>query len=350
MPRDISQCITPAERMILPSETSATPSPCWVLRLATRLLIWPAFPRRCHAKGRRSGTKRHQPSLGRISIVPAGDGHFPPLLFPGLPSAPQYALVLCAGTIHTCPSVCRRGTVAELRELQENLLVEAEKVRACLTALAALGQVAGALVQWSACRPHLSRLLPCRGSSRERSLPRGRGAPPYQPTGRCRRPPQGGPEGARPPHGLELVPSPPHPMRRSHAVELDSCPQVRLCASRSAPAAAARPCASPVSPPPPPPPSPPSLSPVSSRESGVSGEPCNGRQDAQPERAWAARRDSGAAAAGPGPAWRSPTATPAPATAPEKRVRCPCVACVVFSRFYEVTDVRYYTYTQLHHG
>ena len=322
MPRDISQCITPAERMILPSETSATPSPCCVLRLATRLLIWPTFPRRCHAKGRRSGTKRHQPSLGRISIVPAGDGHFPPLLFPGLPSAPQYALILCAGTIHTCPSVCRRGTVAELRELQENLLVEAEKVRACLTALAALGQVAGALVQWSACRPHLSRLLPCRGSSRERSLPRGRGAPPYQPTGRCRRPPQGGPEGARPPHGLELVPSPPHPMRRSHAVELDSCPQVRLCASRSAPAAAARPCASPVSPPPPPPPSPPSLSPVSSRESGVSGEPCNRRQDAKPERAWAARRGSGAAAAGPGPLWRSPTATPGPALAPEKRARC----------------------------
>ena len=246
--------------MILPSETSATPSPCWVLRLATRLLIWPAFPRRCHAKGRRSGTKRHQPSLGRISIVPAGDGHFPPLLLLGLTRPPQYALVLCAGTIHTCPSVCRRGAVAELRELQENLLVEAEKVRACLTALAALGQVAGALVQWSACRPHLSRLLPCRGSSRERSLPRGRGAPPYQPTGRCRRPPQGGPEGARPPHGLELVPSPPHPMRRSHAVELDSCPQVRLCASRSAPAAAARPCTSLVSlllPPPPPLPLPP---------------------------------------------------------------------------------------------
>ena len=24
--------------------------------------------------------------------------------------------------------------------------------------------------------------------------------------------------------------------------------------------------------------------------------------------------------------------------------------CVVFSRFTEVTDVRYYTYTQLHHG
>ena len=150
MPRDISQCITPAERMILPSETSAMPIPCWVLRLATRLLIWPAFPRRCHAKGRRSGTKRHQPSLGRISIVPAGDGHFPPLLLLGLTRPPQYGLILCAGTIHTCPSVCRRGTVAELRELHENLLVEVEKVRACLTALVVLRQIAGALVQWSA--------------------------------------------------------------------------------------------------------------------------------------------------------------------------------------------------------
>ena len=179
MPRDISQCITPAERMILPSETSATPSPCWVLRLATRLLIWPAFPRRCHAKGRPPPSRPHRRVPGPASAELIGHGreagHF--LLL--LPSAPQYALILCAGTIHTCPSVCRRGTVAELRELQENLLVEAEKVRACLTALAALGQVAGALVQWSACRPHLSRLLPCRGSSRERSLPRGRGAPPH---------------------------------------------------------------------------------------------------------------------------------------------------------------------------
>ena len=92
-------------------------------------------------------------------------------------------------------------------------------------------------------------------------MPRRRGAPPHQPTRRCRRPPWGGPEGARPPHSLELVPCPPHPMRRSHAVELDSCPQVRLCASRSAPAAADGPPASLASlppPPPPPPPSPPS--------------------------------------------------------------------------------------------
>ena len=185
--------------------------------------------------------------------------------------SPHYVRVVCAGNIGTCSSVCRRGRVAVLRELQENLFVEPEKVRTCPAALAVLRRIAGARVQLSAGRPQRSRLLPCRGSSRERSLPRGRGAPPYQPTGRCRRPPQGGPEGARPPHGLELVPSPPHPMRRSHAVELDSWPQVRLCASRSAPAAAALPCASLVSPLPPLPPSPPLPPPVSSRASDSRG-------------------------------------------------------------------------------
>ena len=64
----------------------------------------------------------------------------------------------------------------------------------------------------------------------------------------------------------------------------------------------------------------------------------------------AARGGSGAAAAGLGPARRSPTATLAPALAPEKRARRPCRDWCVCSRFVEVTDVRYHTYTQLHDG
>ena len=51
-------------------------------------------------------------------------------------------------------------------------------------------------------------------------------------------------------------------------------------------------------------------------------ERVDGARYSTPQRAWAARRGSGAAAAGPGPPWRSPTATPALALAPEKRVRC----------------------------
>ena len=131
--------------MILPSETSAMPIPCWVLRLATRLLIWPAFPRRCHAKGRRSGTKRHQPSLGRISIVPAGDGHFPPRLFPGLPSAPQYALVLCAGTIHTCPSIVDEGRSQSFESFRRTSSL---KLRRCAPASPRWPRSARSPVHW----------------------------------------------------------------------------------------------------------------------------------------------------------------------------------------------------------
>ena len=63
-----------------------------------------------------------------------------------------------------------------------------------------------------------------------------------------------------------------------------------------------------------------------SRSSGFQGA-CSasvwrGARCSTPQRAWAARRGSGAAAAGPGPLWRSPTATPGPALAPEKRARC----------------------------
>ena len=96
------------------------------------------------------------------------------------------------------------------------------------------------------------RQLPCRGSSRAVVLASGAGSPRHHLMGGGR----GGPR----PQGLELVPYPPHPVHRSPAVELDSLPQVPLCASRSAPAAAARPCTSLVSlllPPPPPLPSPP---------------------------------------------------------------------------------------------
>ena len=61
---------------------------------------------------------------------------------------------------------------------------------------------------------------------------------------------------------------------------------------------------------------------------------CNGRQSgALPWVRLAARAGSGAAAAGLGPARRSPTATPAPALAPEKRARRPCRGLCVFSCF-----------------
>ena len=52
-----------------------------------------------------------------------------------------------------------------LRELQENLFVEPEKVRTCPAALAVLRRIAGARVQLSAGRPQRSRLLPCRGTA-----------------------------------------------------------------------------------------------------------------------------------------------------------------------------------------
>ena len=86
--------------------------------------------------------------------MPAGDGHFPQLLLLGPTWPPQYALVLCDGKVATCPSICRRGTVAELRDLQENLLVEPEKVRAGHTALAVLRQIAWATGLVRAGRPH----------------------------------------------------------------------------------------------------------------------------------------------------------------------------------------------------
>ena len=146
--------------------------------------------------------------------------------------------------------------------------------------------------------------------------------------------------------GLELAPYPPHPVCRSRVVARVPWPQARLCASRSGPAAAARPPASRALPPLPPPPPPPSAAPARAPRAPSRGA------------AWAlaagggwwcygcmpppAPGGAGVASAGSGPARRSPTVMLRPRAGAVPLVCCPrsclCV-CLVCEKDCEIVEI-----------
>ena len=163
------------------------------------------------------------------------------------------------------------------------------------------------------------------------------------------------PDGAQQPQGLERVPYPPHPVHRSPAVELDSWPQVPLCASRSAPAAAARPCASLVSlllPPPPPPPSPRPVGAARAASKALALRACGWRQvfDAAARVGSSERLRGGCRWAGPALAVTHghAGAGAGPGEACPLLLSWSVTVCVFYQKKIDVTDVSYYTYTQLH--